>query len=496
MQYLLALIFPLLSYVLQTYPRFFNKYFGVDVWTRLIEIDEVKKSGHKIPGKIKKGFIIEGEFDYPIIFPWMFSFFPKKFLLDIQGLVSPFFDVLQNILVFFIAFSLTNNVSISILAQAMYTVIPIIPIENSYLTPRSMGYFIFTLAFYPIFLYHTNHNPILLLISLIFTCILFLTHRFALQSLVFISIFFSFFDHSYVYISNLVLAFLIIIVVTKGYYLRVLQGHLYNIYYWVLNYKYRFAHQIYGLKQHKVADWVGKIYPLFNLLSPIFMFASNPWAISSIIYLVLYFQKAHNFPMNEIYYRMSLWIIFFYVFGALVLKVKRLIPIGEGQRYMEMSSVPSVILSSVLFFYLFKHYGSLIAVLLLILIIVNLSTILFFQVKGIISDKNRSLTPDLKRVYKHINSLKGKLRIICIPHQITTMTVYNTKADVLVNADNKGLMKMMDFIPILSKPIFRIAEEFDLNYLLLRESFVKLEELKIKSAKIVYRSGDVILVKL
>ena len=128
-----------------------------------------------------------------------------KFLLNIQGVVSPFFDFLQNILVFYIAFLLTNNISVALLAQAMYSVIPIIPIENSYLTPRSLGYLNFTLAFFPIFMYHINHNPVFLLISLFFTCTLFLTHRFALQSFIIISIFFSFVDRSVIYLVNILL---------------------------------------------------------------------------------------------------------------------------------------------------------------------------------------------------------------------------------------------------------------------------------------------------
>ena len=213
MQYLVSVIFPTLSFALQVYPRFLNKYFGVDVWTRLLEIEHVKRAGHKIPGKIKKGFIVEGIFDYPIIFPLLFSFFPKKFLLNIQGLVSPFFDVLQNILVFYIAYSLTNKIEVALLAQAMYSVIPIIPIENSYLTPRSLGYFNFTLAFFPIFMYHINPNPTFLLISLLFTCTLFLTHRFALQSFLIISIFFSFVDRSLIYLINIIIAFIIVIMI-------------------------------------------------------------------------------------------------------------------------------------------------------------------------------------------------------------------------------------------------------------------------------------------
>lgn len=334
------------------YPRFFNRYFGVDVWTRLLEIEHVRKAGHKIPGKIRKGFIIDGAFDYPIIFPWLFSFFPKNFLLKIQGFVSPFFDALQNILVFYISYSLTGELAVSLLAQAMYSVIPIIPIENSYLTPRSLGYFNFTLAFFPIFLYHITPNPILLFISLFFTCTLFLTHRFALQSFLIISIFFSFVDRSLIYIANILIAFAIVMILTRGFYLRVAKGHLFNIYFWVVNYKHRFSHQIYALKPKKRIDWVGRVYSLLSLFSPIFMFAMNIWAFSGVIFLFL----PEDLRSDPVFYRMSLWIVFFYIFGAIVLKVKRLIPIGEGQRYMEMSSVPSVIIASVLFFYFFAQY--------------------------------------------------------------------------------------------------------------------------------------------
>ncbi len=496
MHYLISLIIPLASLLLQSYPRFFNKHFGVDVWTRLLEIEHVKRAHHKIPKKIKKGFIIEGDFDYPIIFPWIFSFFPKKFLLSVQGFVSPFFDSLQNVLVFYITFSLTGSLGASLLAQTMYSLIPIIPIENSYLTPRSLGYLNFTLAFYPLLLFHINHNMILLIFSLFFTCTLFLTHRFALQSLIFISAFFTIVDHSFIYLLNLVLGLLIILVLTKGFYLRVLKGHLYNIYFWVVNYKYRFSHQIYGLKSAKKKDWVEKIYSLLSFFSPIFLFAVNVWAFFGIVYIFLYTQKTLSLPTNSIYSKMGLWVIFFYIFGSIVLKIKRLIPIGEGQRYMEMATVPSVVLSSVIFIYFIDKYGIIAEILLALLILGNLSFILFVQVKGIITDKNRSLTPELQEMYRFINSLKGNPRIICIPHQITTMTVYNTKADVLVNADNQGLMQIQEIYPVLKKSIPFLQKKYSLSHLLLRESFAKLSDLHLKSPKIIFRSGDIVLIKL
>ncbi len=76
------------------------------------------------------------------------------------------------------------------------------------------------------------------------------------------------------------------------------------------------------------------------------------------------------------------------------------------------------------------------------------------------------------------------------------MTIYNTKADVLVNADNPGLMQIQEVYPILKKPISYLQKKYSLDYLLLRESFAKLTDLKFKNAKVVYRSGDIVLVKL
>jgi hypothetical protein len=111
-------------------------------------------------------------------------------------------------------------------------------------------------------------------------------------------------------------------------------------------------------------------------------------------------------------------------------------------------------------------------------------------------DKNRTLTEDIKKVFSYINKLPGTPRIMCIPHQITTMVVYHTKAEILVNADNPGLIKIMDFYPILKKPISKFAKEYNLDYLLINESYAYLNELRLGAKKIVYRSGNIVLLAI
>ena len=91
---------------------------------------------------------------------------------------------------------------------------------------------------------------------------------------------------------------------------------------------------------------------------------------------------------------------------------------------------------------------------------------------------------------------KVPLRIVCVPHQNTTMTVYHTKAQVFVNADNPGLMRVTEVYPVLRVPLKDLAKKYSLTHALVKESFVSLKELQLSSKNIVFESGDVKLVSL
>lgn len=488
-----GLVIPILGFILQSYPRLFNKSFGVDVWTRLLEIEAIRNSQHKIPKKVKKGFIIDGNFDYPPVFPWVFSFIPKRTILKFQGYISPLIDSLQTFLVFFIAHQITDSFPVALLAQMIYILTPMIVVENSYLTPRSLGYFFFSISFLPLIMHHLSPSPLILSVGIFTGTLLFLTHRFALQAYLFICIFMGSLTSSLHFFSIPIASFILAVLVTRGYYLRVAYGHLSNIYFWVINYKYRFAHQVYGLRTNKKDDWVAIVYKLLSEFSPIFLLFTNVWTISAFIYLHIETTTISNYP---IFYYFAVWVAFFYLLGATVLKFKFLIPIGEGQRYLEMCTVPASILSSYLIFHFFNLYGIIAFFIAAFILLGNLSLILYIQIKGIINDKNRSLTPELARMYSFINKLPNKPRIMCIPHQITTMTVFNTKADVLVNADNPGLMKLSKFFPILHSPISKLKKDYSLDYLLLRENFAKQKDLALQNARVVFQVDDIKLIKL
>lgn len=487
MYYLLGLIIPILSYFFQSYPRLFNKYFGVDVWSRLIEADYFRKNHHLPPlKKISDGFILDGYLNYPPALPCLLSYIPKKTLLKIQGLIAPIFDVIQNYLVFLITMQLTNKLEAAILAQIIYASIPLIILENSYLTPRSMGYLLFTLAFYLILLYSLAPKPIYLIACLFFLTILFFTHKFALQAYFFISIFFSVMEKKAFYIFIFFVGMGIAITASRGYYLRILGGHIDNILFWFKNYKYRFAHQIRELVPPKQTDLVGKIYKLLGVFTPITLVGTNLWIIIPLGLLMINF---FNIPIlstspyslsDPLIIKISIWVVFFYIFSILVLIIKLLIPIGEGQRYMEMATAPAAIIAAITFFVLSQsQYKNIVIPGYALILTINIALATLLQIKGIIWDKNRSLTKDMQKVFDFINKIKPKPRVLCIPHQITTMVLYNTKAKVMVEIQAGHLARVDDIFPVLKKSIPELAKKYNLNFLVLKKDYATMEELKL-----------------
>lgn len=458
----------------------------------------MRKNAHKIPEEITKGFIINGYFDYPPIFPWILSFFSKKMLEEIQGFIAPFFDSLNCIVVFSIAYLITSRIEIALLSQLVYMLTPLIALENSYLTPRSFGYLNYTLAVFPLLFYSETHNQVSLYISFVFGTLIFLTHRFAMQSYLFSILFLTVYDKSIFYLSLYITCGITAVVFTKGYYLRVLNGHLHNIYFWILNYKFRFAHQIRGNQNitltHK--DFISFVYYVLEKFSPIGLLVSC-FSISGPIVIVLSTYGLH-IPLQtpSLIIKISYLSVFFYILSVAVLSIKKLIPIGEGQRYLEMTASMSSVIFSFFVFTLYKQSPYTVTAILIAIFISNLGIIVFTQNKAVLKDKNRSLTEDLYKIYNKINSIKGIPRILCIPHQITTMTLYHTKADVLVNADNPGLMEITDIYPIFKTNLVKLIKKHNLTHLILRQSFANTHEMKVEKYKIVTRSGDILLIDL
>src|SRR6185503_7419619 len=108
---ILALPIALVGFVFEAYPRFINRYCGVDIWTHLLYLQEYKKQ-KGIPKKIENGFLVRGVYDYPPAFIFILSKFPLKYVEKYEYLFSAFFDTIFVIVVFIFSYIFTQNIFI------------------------------------------------------------------------------------------------------------------------------------------------------------------------------------------------------------------------------------------------------------------------------------------------------------------------------------------------------------------------------------------------
>jgi hypothetical protein len=488
--FLFSLPLTVVAVLFEAYPRFINRLCGVDIWTHLLYLEEYHKQGG-IPKRIDEGFLVPGVYDYPPTFIYLLSKFPLEVVERYEFLFSPIFDAIHLILMFIITYSFTNNIFIALLVQAFYLLTPIIILENSSATPRSIGYTLFTIVFLSLFLFESNGQLPYLILAIISGSLIFLSHRFTTQSYLFFSLFFSVIRLNGIYILVFCFSALLAIVLSRGFYLKVFQGHIGNLRFWKDNIENRFAHQIKGnYKQHKTDDFVFRLYNQFLRFPPFVLAITNPWVLFA--FFGLYFMH----PLSPMVARLSEIVIFSYVLALVTTWIPQLRFLGEGQRYLELSAFPAAYLSAILFSRLFTSYPLLTLTFYTVVGIMSLLTIIVIQRKAIIHDKLRTLTPELMSMFSYLKGLKNKPRLLCIPHQITTNTIFHTGCPVFVNADYSHIEKIADVFPYMKKPIKQIMKKYDLDAVLLNENYASLDDLRLKKYTIVKRFGNYILLKI
>lgn len=490
---LLLSSFPLafVAFIFEIYPRLINRKFGVDVWTHLLYLQEYQKQ-KRMPRDMKGGFIISGDYDYPPIFILILSKFKFKLVEKYEFLFSPFFDSLLIIFIFFISYCLTQNIYFSLLTQLIYILTPIIVLENSSATPRSLGYSLFVILFLSLFLFIQNGQIALLLIAVFCGILIFLSHRFTAQGFLFFSLFFSIVEKKIIYSEIFVISFVLAIIFSKGFYLKVLRGHIGNLVFWFKNIEYRFYHQIKGsYKEHDTQDFIFKIYNQFLKFPPFVLLITNPWTTAP---LYMFFFQEISDPFIE---RLLLLVVFSYALAIATTWIPVLRFLGEGQRYLELSAFPAAFLSSTfLFKYFDTNMGKILTVSYILISLVSFITILVIQRKGIIKDKLRTVTPSMEKMFAFLKKLENKPKLLCIPHQITTNTIYHTGCPVFVNANYIDIQKIAEVYPYFRKPVGEIMKKYNLNTILLNEDYAQILDLKISSYKIIKKIGNFILLQV
>lgn len=499
--YLYGLLIPFFSFALQIWPRLINRYFGIDTWRHLLLADYVRKH-HKIPTVLEKQYIFSsGNPGYPPIIYLILSLFPKNFTERYQFIFSPIFDAVHNYLIFSFSFLLTRDLPSALFAQGIATLTPISAIEASNLSTRVLSYLIFSLSFFPLLMFVVSQMYIWLIIAYIMLLILFLTHKFAIQAFLFNAIGFSIVEHNPFYILFFMSAFIFMIIFLGKIYKPILLEHISILKFWIKNIGVRFIHQFRGQQKVKeVSDFVHKLF-LISVKNPYFyILGNNPWiGVFLIISILSIFD---NLPLTStvtnpnMLTKLNIWIWISIIIALLTLSIKHLRFLGEGNRYLEYSIFPlSALLGSYASF-LLKNYTTIFIFTIIAIIPAFLILIIFVQIKVVLKDRMRTITPELWDCITYLNEFGEKARVAIFPLQFGDALTYLVKGKVLTTYNNAGLANLSDIYPIVKIPIDDLIKKFKINFILFDENHVTLKELNISKYRIEKNKNGYILLRV
>jgi len=496
-----ALLIPLFSFALQVWPRLKNRYFGIDTWRHLLLADYVRKN-HKIPTVLKKQYIhSSGNPGYPPVIYLILSIFPKNFAEKYQFIFAPIFDAIQNYVIFWFAFLITQDVFTSICAQIVAALTPIAVIEASNLSTRTLSYLVFSLSFIPLVIFSSTHLFVWLIAAFIMLIILFLTHKFAVQAYFFTTLGLSIVERDPLYILVFIAGFIFVYFFIGRIYRPIFREHMLILTFWIKNISNRFIHQFRGQpKSKEVKDFVHKLY-LLSFKSPyIYMLGNNPWIGVFIVLMILpllqNLQMESTIMDQNMLIMLDIWVWVAIVVGMITLSIKPLRFLGEGNRYLEYCIVPiSIVLASYIPS-LINTYGLLFITSSLFVVVILFLYIIFLQIKVVLRDRMRTITPEMWECIKCLNKFGSKARVAIFPLQFGDALTYFIKGKVLTTYNNEGLANIIDVYPVVRIPLNDLIKKFNINFILFEENHVTLKELKLSKYKIEVNKNGYILLRV
>jgi hypothetical protein len=445
----------ILSVIIRSYLLVRYKWVGSDSFYNFIVAKEIRKN-KSLPNTIKI-FKIPEEYDYPPFLHILLSFFDDKFYQKLQYL-SPICDLIIGIIILYISFILFN-IDIAIIATSIYFFTPM-SFDISYsLTARTFGNLFLVIAISSLIIFFIHGIYIAIIISIIFSILVLITHRLTTQSLVFCLIIFSIGLHSVIPIFIIIVSIIFSMVVTKGFYLKVIKGHF--------DFVKVLGSRLFNPKSRS---------ELHNILpSPVEIIFNMP----IIILLPVLFL---TICQNNIRY--------FDIWGISLVILSFIWIFGQGIRHLS-NSIPAFAICIAVWTVQSEQ--------IIISILIIFISLLFLLIKIYRMEKFRFLgniiTKDMLSAFEYIKTNKqDNDLLLCLPLNFSYSAAYFT--DCIVLQSGGGFAKGLD----INYSLYRLVEEGRINELIAQYNVNWVITLKkysnMELGEIVFNQGDIKVIKI
>ncbi len=367
--YLVTII--LIGFIIRIIPRLkLPDYYASDTCFHLYCAEFIRKLKFQIPQEIPR-VLLPHRYSYPYFYHMLLAIFPLRSRLWAERLSSALFDSLSSLVIFyfciwFFNFSdKTESILNASLVTALFSFSPALLRIGSGPrayngSPRPFGLFLYILHITTLCYSLVNHSVGFFIVSLVSAALIFISAKFATQTLLFFGLVISCLCFP-LYSGVIILAIIISFIFSMGKIVSILQGSLLHSinYYLNLQSVFLFPH----FRRDKLKSYFCQWLTVKGLFSPHInskerkkrIGAFVEWYYSENYFLHLLLTVFPQFLL--IGYFMLKWpilspthFLLLTVMGAgllffLVTKMKPLLFLGEGERYLEYALFPSLLLT-------------------------------------------------------------------------------------------------------------------------------------------------------
>lgn len=461
---------------------------GVDTWYYLASADALRRD-KRLPISLPQYLFHERHESYPAVFPAVLALLPKDWLRRNFWLVSPLVDTVHLLLLYLLSYRLTDSVLAATTAGLIYAVTPQLISETRNLNGRAFASLLQTLAMLALLrsaISSVGPSRALLggtmlaptIVAVVLIALLYNTHTSTTIALLVSTATLTVASDQPRFLLLGLLGLPFAILLSGGYYLRVLRNHVCAARFWFRNVRLTRAHQVKdspvlhpetetgtspraaaGLYRPTWRSWLGLGARLLG---------ENPFILPMLI----------TPPPDNVWARaMYLWAAAILVWAALTTFVPPLRILGPGFHYMKASVFPTAYVLAVSV-NVQEGAFSPVGLALLIAVIASFGALAYFyRLMALRRTEHTAQTPpDLAAAAQYLSTLPGR-NVLVLPNMYADFVSYNAGKAVLWGGHSGDLTKLEDFFPVLRQPISFFFQRYNVDYLLLDLAYTTPEEL-------------------
>jgi hypothetical protein len=461
---------------------------GVDTWYYLASAEAIRTQ-KRLPIALPQYLLHDEKESYPAVFPLFLALLPQGWLQSYFWLVSPIIDAVQLLLLYLLTFRLTDSVLAAGTAGLIYAVTPQLISETRNLNGRAFASLLMTVTM--LVLLRSVIPSVgpsgnltapgdygLWIVGTLLVAVLYNTHTSTtialLVSVTTLSIVFGEWRLLAAGLVGLPLAILI----SGGYYLRVIRNHVYAARFWMRNVKYTRAHQIEDSPFFRVSGTHGQpprprgLYRS-KLLLGIRVLGENPFILPMLV---------TPLPENVWAAHMYWWAVAILAWSLLTTFGGPLRILGPGFHYMKTSVFPTAYVLAVI---VNVQEGAIswVGLALVIAMIASFAALAYFYrvMAGRQTEHTAQTPPDLAEAAAYLRRLPGH-RALVLPSMYADFVAYAARKAVVWGGHSGNLDRFEEFYPVLREPIDYFVERYAVDYIVLDAAYVEPERLGIEAS--------------